>query len=225
MHNLVIIHRYLFEYHLKISIQKAKKFSFFLSISLSFKPSSIQKQFKGKQKMSSLAKATGTIAALAINNKHILQNIKSMVEIADHCEHGNLPADVEEATVSTLFQIKGIGIDTTITFACDDKKISGHISMLPPDVKSLESKENGGVEFPLFWNYVVADKQGLEDEMINECIKADVSEMFTRVTPKDVKVTISNEPQEDKDHNRRRLWGFLKNIVNIDRFFDSGVKA
>ena len=29
----------------------------------------------------------------------------------------------------------------------------------------------------------------------------------------------------DADSNSGAEWGFLKNIVNIDRFFDSGVKA
>lgn len=29
----------------------------------------------------------------------------------------------------------------------------------------------------------------------------------------------------DADVNSGAEWGFLKNIVNIDRFFDSGVKA
>lgn len=29
----------------------------------------------------------------------------------------------------------------------------------------------------------------------------------------------------DSDVNSNAEWGFLKNIVNIDRFFDSGVKA
>jgi hypothetical protein len=29
----------------------------------------------------------------------------------------------------------------------------------------------------------------------------------------------------DADLNSDAEWGFLKNIVNIDRFFDSGVKA
>ena len=29
----------------------------------------------------------------------------------------------------------------------------------------------------------------------------------------------------DADSNVDAEWGFLKNIVNIDRFFDSGVKA
>ena len=29
----------------------------------------------------------------------------------------------------------------------------------------------------------------------------------------------------DADASSEAMWGFLKNIVNIDRFFDSGVKA
>ena len=29
----------------------------------------------------------------------------------------------------------------------------------------------------------------------------------------------------DADINSNAEWGFLKNIVNIDRFFDSGVRA
>ena len=33
------------------------------------------------------------------------------------------------------------------------------------------------------------------------------------------------EAQESGKANSNAEWGFLKNIVNIDRFFDSGVKA
>ena len=33
------------------------------------------------------------------------------------------------------------------------------------------------------------------------------------------------EAQESQETNSEAEWGFLKNIVNIDRFFDSGVKA
>eukprot|EP00355_Strombidium_rassoulzadegani_P000606 CAMPEP_0168612864 /NCGR_PEP_ID=MMETSP0449_2-20121227/3144_1 /TAXON_ID=1082188 /ORGANISM="Strombidium rassoulzadegani, Strain ras09" /LENGTH=38 /DNA_ID= /DNA_START= /DNA_END= /DNA_ORIENTATION= len=29
----------------------------------------------------------------------------------------------------------------------------------------------------------------------------------------------------DAENGSKAEWGFLKNIVNIDRFFDSGVKA
>ena len=31
--------------------------------------------------------------------------------------------------------------------------------------------------------------------------------------------------QESSENTEGAEWGFLKNIVNIDRFFDSGVKA
>ena len=31
--------------------------------------------------------------------------------------------------------------------------------------------------------------------------------------------------QESTENSSEAEWGFLKNIVNIDRFFDSGVKA
>ena len=31
--------------------------------------------------------------------------------------------------------------------------------------------------------------------------------------------------QESNENTSEAEWGFLKNIVNIDRFFDSGVKA
>jgi len=33
------------------------------------------------------------------------------------------------------------------------------------------------------------------------------------------------ESQESQANTEQAEWGFLKNIVNIDRFFDSGVKA
>ena len=33
------------------------------------------------------------------------------------------------------------------------------------------------------------------------------------------------EAQESSANTEGAEWGFLKNIVNIDRFFDSGVKA
>ena len=33
------------------------------------------------------------------------------------------------------------------------------------------------------------------------------------------------EAQESQSNSSEAEWGFLKNIVNIDRFFDSGVKA
>ena len=33
------------------------------------------------------------------------------------------------------------------------------------------------------------------------------------------------ESQENSANTADAEWGFLKNIVNIDRFFDSGVKA
>ena len=33
------------------------------------------------------------------------------------------------------------------------------------------------------------------------------------------------EAQESTENTAEAEWGFLKNIVNIDRFFDSGVKA
>jgi len=33
------------------------------------------------------------------------------------------------------------------------------------------------------------------------------------------------EAQESQENTAQAEWGFLKNIVNIDRFFDSGVKA
>ena len=33
------------------------------------------------------------------------------------------------------------------------------------------------------------------------------------------------QAQESNENTSEAEWGFLKNIVNIDRFFDSGVKA
>ena len=33
------------------------------------------------------------------------------------------------------------------------------------------------------------------------------------------------EASENQKNSADAEWGFLKNIVNIDRFFDSGVKA
>ena len=38
-------------------------------------------------------------------------------------------------------------------------------------------------------------------------------------------VQVKNENKVANQAKEGQKWGFLKNIVNIDRFFDSGVKA
>ena len=38
-------------------------------------------------------------------------------------------------------------------------------------------------------------------------------------------VQIREQNQMAQEAQQKQQWGFLKNIVNIDRFFDSGVKA
>jgi hypothetical protein len=40
-----------------------------------------------------------------------------------------------------------------------------------------------------------------------------------------VQITTNAKVNTAVEANTEQKWGFLKNIVNIDRFFDSGVKA
>ena len=40
-----------------------------------------------------------------------------------------------------------------------------------------------------------------------------------------VQIREQNQQQAVVEAQQQQQWGFLKNIVNIDRFFDSGVKA
>ena len=56
--------------------------------------------------------------------------------------------------------------------------------------------------------------------------------MFKRIAVAAILAVVAVEAVHVKNENRvaakakeGQKWGFLKNIVNIDRFFDSGVKA
>ena len=40
-----------------------------------------------------------------------------------------------------------------------------------------------------------------------------------------IQIRTDNKINAEQKQKEGQKWGFLKNIVNIDRFFDSGVKA
>ena len=162
-------------------------------------------------------------SASTITNQGIKDSMYSIEIIAKDLEGGkqNVDPSVEEAAVATWLTIKGIGKGTRMKFQCGSKTMYADITMELPYVHSFEVTKNGGVQFEQYWDYKVDNKYGYGDNIIYECIIEDLDEMFTRVTPKGVKVAISNAPEG----KQRRLWGFLKRIITIDRFFDAGVRA
>ena len=48
---------------------------------------------------------------------------------------------------------------------------------------------------------------------------------FTATEVQAVQIKTNAKVNTAVEANTEQKWGFLKNIVNIDRFFDSGVKA